>query len=94
MADQVINNAPLEIEGMIPSALMSGGLSLAGSLATNFFNAKQAERANAENERLAKETRDWQERMSNTAKQREARDLELAGFNRMLASGFCFFIEL
>lgn len=44
-------------------------------------------RANKWNVQLARENRDWQEKMSNTQFQRSAQDLEAAGLNRVLAIG-------
>jgi hypothetical protein len=60
----------------VAGPLTGGALGLGGDI----YSAKQSAKA-------ARENREWQERMSNTAYQRAAADLEAAGLNRILALG-------
>lgn len=61
--------------------LISAGAELAGGLLGNSAQS----RANRANVRLARENREWEEKMSNTSYQRGVRDMLRAGINPMLA---------
>ncbi len=62
-------------------ALLSAGASFVGSM----MQRSSARDANLTNIKLARENREWQEYMSNTAHQREVQDLIAAGLNPILA---------
>ena len=58
-----------------------------GSVAAGYLGYKGQKDANQKNLQIAREQMAFQERMSNTAYQRAALDMEKAGLNRILALG-------
>lgn len=65
---------------------ISAGIGFLGDVVGGLFGSSAQDKANEANMKIASDNRDFQERMSNTAHQREREDLMKAGYNPMLGA--------